>query len=68
MGLKDIRGKEFKIGDMVIRAVIHRPSTPALGFTVVTNIDNDKLYLGDSKVAIRYPERLCIATKLFIEE
>lgn len=65
--LLDLRKQPFTVGDMVIRAESVR-SSGYLRLSVVTKIDNGKMYLDDSKVAIRFPGRLLIVTKLFLTE
>lgn len=62
--LKDMNDTKFVLGDRVARAT---KSGQAVNIKVstVTRIDNDKLYLDESKVAVRFPGRLLIVTKLY---
>ncbi len=66
--LKDMLGKPYAVGDKVARAYTGGRATN-LEIRTVTRIDeeNTRLYLNDSKVAINYPQRLLIVTKLFEE-
>lgn len=57
--MKDKLGFAFNEGCKVARAVMMGKS-PMLDICTVTKIDGDKLYLDNSKVPIRYPERLLI--------
>lgn len=54
--LLDMHGKIFHVGCKVVRAV----GDGVLDVCVVTRIEDDKLYLDNSKIAIRYPKRLLI--------
>lgn len=58
--MKDKLGKEYKVGDTVIRAGRHGSSSAYLYFAKVTRIENGKMYLDDSKVAIVYPNAMII--------
>lgn len=62
--LVDMFGNEFKVGDKVARAVMVGRS-PNIEVSEVTRIENDYMYLDNSKVAIRYPGRLMIITSMF---
>ena len=65
--LKDMLNKEFIVGDKVAKAATSGRAVN-LSIGVVTRIENGKLYLDNSKVAINYPGRLLIVTKLFEDE
>jgi hypothetical protein len=54
--MKDFQGNSFHVGCKIVRAV----GDGILAISVVTKIENGKLYLNDSKIAIRYPSRLLI--------
>lgn len=56
---KDMKGFAFNVGCKVIRAIISGQS-PKLVECEVTRIDNEKIYLDNSKIPIRYPKRLLI--------
>ena len=57
--MKDKLGFAFNEGCKVARAVMIGKS-PVIDICTVTKIDGSKLYLDNSKQAIRYPERLLI--------
>lgn len=57
--MKDIQGFTFTVGCKVARAVIWGNS-PRLEICTVTKIDSGKLYLDNSKQAIRALDRLVI--------
>jgi len=61
---KDMRGVEFKVGDKAVRA---KSSGRAVNIEVVdiTRVEDDKVYCAGSKVAINFPGRLLIVTKLY---
>jgi hypothetical protein len=54
--MKDMKGFAFHVGCKIVRAV----GDGMLSICTVTRIENDKLYLDNSKIAIRYPKRLLI--------
>jgi hypothetical protein len=54
--MKDKLGREYKVGDTVIRAY----DLGHLSFEKVTRIENGKMYIEGSKVAINFPERMII--------
>lgn len=56
MTLTDKRGKVFHEGCEIVRAV----GEGRLDICIVTKIEDDKLYLDNSKVPIKYPRRLLI--------
>ena len=62
--LLDMLGKEFQIGDKVARAY---GSGRAMNLQIseVSKMENGKLYLDGSRIAIIYPGRLLIITKLY---
>ena len=57
--MKDMKGFAFNEGCKVARAVLWGKS-PKLDICTVTKIQDGKLYLDDSKQAMRFPERLLI--------
>lgn len=57
--MKDLKGFSFTLGCKVARAVVWGNS-PKIDICTVTRIDSGKLYLDNSKQAIRAPERLLI--------
>ncbi len=65
--LVDMRKNEFVVGDMVVKPEMSGQSA-SLRIGIVTKIENGKMYLDNSKVAIRYPSRMLIVTKLFVEK
>lgn len=57
--MRDMKGFAFHEGCKVARAVMWGKS-PKLDICTVTKITDGKLYLDNSKQAIRFPERLLI--------
>ncbi len=57
--ITDLRGFTFTLGCTVARPVLFGNS-PQIELCKVTRIDSGKLYLDDSKVAIKIPKRLLI--------
>jgi hypothetical protein len=57
--MKDMKGFTFSVGDEVARPVLYGKS-PHIELCIVTKIQDGKLYLNDSKQAMRFPERLII--------
>lgn len=57
--MTDMMGFAFHEGCKVVRAVIHGKS-PYINICTVTKINNDCLYLDNSKQPIRFPNRLLI--------
>lgn len=57
--LKDMKGFAFNVGCKVARAVVYGRS-PQIEICEVTRIEDGKMYLDNSKQAIRYPDRLLI--------
>lgn len=57
--MKDLLGFSFTKGCTVARPVLLGKS-PMINLCKVTRIDGGKLYLDDSKQAMRFPERLLI--------
>ena len=57
--MKDMKGFSFTVGDEVARAVLLGKS-PHIEICTVTRIEDGKLYLDNSKQAIRFPGRLLI--------
>lgn len=62
--LRDMRGQEFVVGDKVAKAISSGRSVN-LSVCTVTKIENGSMYLDGSKVAIRFPGRLLIVTKVY---
>lgn len=62
--LVDMLGREFVVGDKVVKAATSGRAVNLLIGTV-TRIENGKMYLDNSKVPINFPGRLLIVTKLF---
>jgi hypothetical protein len=60
--MKDKFGVEIKVGDVVLKPSMWGRS-PFIDERIVREIRDGKLYLDDSKVAIRYPERLVVFNK-----
>jgi hypothetical protein len=60
--LYDVFGNEFEVGDEVAKAAT---SGRAVNIEIasVTRIENGKMWLSESKVAIHYPGRLVNLTK-----
>jgi hypothetical protein len=54
-----MKGFAFNVGCKVARAVLWGKS-PKLDICEVTRIEDGKIYLNDSKQAIRFPDRLLI--------
>lgn len=52
----DKKGFAFHVGCKIVRAI----SEGTLDICTVTKIEDDKIYLDNSKVPIRYPRRLLI--------
>lgn len=52
----DKKGFAFHVGCKIVRAI----SEGMLDICTVTRIEDDKIYLDNSKVPIRYPRRLLI--------
>ncbi len=57
--MKDLKGFAFNEGCEVARAVLYGKS-PMIEICTVTKIKDGKLYLDNSKQAMRFPERLLI--------
>lgn len=57
--MMDKFGFSFHVGCKVLRPVMFGKS-PMIDLCEVTRIDNGKIYLDNSKQAMRYPERLVI--------
>ena len=62
--LVDMRGQEFVVGDKVAKAYASGRSVN-LSVATVTRIENGQMYLDGSHVAIRFPGRLLIVTKVY---
>ncbi len=56
MTLTDMRGKVFHEGCEIVRSI----GEGFLEISIVTKIEDDKLYLDNRKVPIKYPRRLLI--------
>jgi hypothetical protein len=61
----DMRGMPMKVGDKVARAKNYGRSA-TLVLCTITRIENGKMYLDDSKVALNYPSRLLVVNALGI--
>lgn len=57
--MKDLMGFSFTLGCTVARPVLFGKS-PIIEICTVTRIENGKLYLDNSKVAMKIPNRLLI--------
>jgi hypothetical protein len=57
--MKDLMGFSFQVGCKVARAVMWGQS-PKIDICEVTRIEDGKLYLDNSKQAIKFPNRLLI--------
>jgi hypothetical protein len=57
--MKDLMGFSFTLGCTVARPVLFGKS-PVIEICKVTRIENGKLYLDNSKVAMKIPNRLLI--------
>ena len=62
--LVDCLGKPLNVGDRVVRGVSFGRAA-GLEFTTITRIENGKVYLASSKVALNYPSRLFIVNEMF---
>jgi len=63
--LDDMLLRRINVGDTVARAAVAGRSA-YLEIRKVTSIRNGKIYLDDSKVAIRYPCRLLVITSISV--
>lgn len=57
--MKDMFGTIIEVGDIVLKPMLLGRS-PFIEKRVVSVIADNKIYLDDSKVAIRFPERLVV--------
>jgi hypothetical protein len=57
--MKDMKGFSFHVGCKVARPVLYGKS-PFIEICVVTRIENGKMYLNESKQAMKFPDRLLI--------
>lgn len=64
--LVDMTGREFAIGDAVARP-FRSGNTADMEISRVTRIENGKMYLANSKVALHYPGRCLIVNELNLE-
>lgn len=62
--LKDMRGQSFVVGDKVVKAYTSGRAVN-LSICTVTRIEAGRMYLDGSKVAINFPGRLLIVTKIY---
>ncbi len=67
MKLHDMLGKEFNVGDKVVHPT-NFGNTPILSIKFVCRIEDNKLYLNNRGVPIKFPERLLNLTVLIGEE
>jgi hypothetical protein len=58
--MKDMKGFAFNVGCKVARAVLWSSQSPRIEICEVTAIKDGKIYLDDSKQALKFPERLLI--------
>ena len=65
--MRDLKNVPFHVGCRVARAVMWGKS-PRIDICTVTRIQDGKLYLDESKVAMRYPERLLIVEQEPLEK
>lgn len=57
----DVRGLEFAVGQLVARPIVmNAGGSVCISLCRVTRIENEKLYLDDSKQAMKFPGRLAI--------
>jgi hypothetical protein len=54
--MRDMKDNSFHVGCKIVRAV----GDGMLSICTVTRIEDGKVYLDNSKIAIRYPKRLLI--------
>ena len=59
MTIKDMRGRQINVGDIVAKAEVLGRSGD-LRIAECTRIENGKMYLDNSKVAINFPSRLLV--------
>ena len=61
--LKDMLGREYKVGDKVVKAYT---SGRAVNLCIreVGRMENGKMWLDDSKVAVNFPGRMLIVTEI----
>lgn len=57
--LIDMRGTPFRVGQLVAKAVTFGRAVN-IELREVTRIENGKMYLGGSKVAVRFPQRCVV--------
>jgi hypothetical protein len=62
--LVDMQGKSYAVGDIVARGVKSGYAV-SIEIVEVTRIEDDKIYVGGSKVPIKYPQRLLIVTGFY---
>ena len=62
--LVDCLGRPLSVGDRVCRGVSFGRAA-GLEFTTISRIENGKVYLASSKVALNYPSRLFIVNDTF---
>lgn len=63
-GLVDMLDNTFSVGDKVVKT-FQSGRASSIEIRNITRIENGKLYLDGSHVAVNYPSRLLIVTKLF---
>lgn len=61
--IRDQNGLLFFLGDKVARAKRDAWGAPEMTICSVTRITDDKIYLDDSHISIRYPRRLAIVLR-----
>lgn len=62
--LTDMRGRTYAVGDKVARARVSDRSG-AVEIVEVTRIEDGKMYMGGSKVAVRFPNRMLIVNEIY---
>ncbi len=62
--LEDTLKRPIHVGDTVARAAVAGRSA-YIEIRRVTRIENEKIYLDDSKVPIKYPCRLLVITSIY---
>ena len=61
--LVDMLGREFSVGDKVVRATTSGRAS-SIEIVEVTKLENGRVYVGGSRAPINYPGRLLIVTIL----
>jgi hypothetical protein len=61
--LVDMLGREFTVGDKVVRATTSGRAS-SIEIVEITKISNGKVFVGGSKQGVNYPGRLLIITSI----